>query len=121
MLILLSRMHASNNYVQIRDSAFTSLIRQEVSYFDLRAAGTITSQLADDAAMLHAFVGEPIRTLTVSVSSVVVGLVVSFIFMWPFALLTLGIVPFLVRFLSICATSCVFLSLLLTVIVLNCS
>lgn len=32
--------------------------------------------------MLHAFAGEPIRTLTVSVSSVVVGLVISFVYMW---------------------------------------
>jgi ATP-binding cassette, subfamily B (MDR/TAP), member 1 len=82
LLIVLATSHASNDFVQIRDSAFTSLIRQEVSYFDMRAAGTITSQLADDAAMLHAFVGEPIRTITVSVASVVVGLVVSFVFMW---------------------------------------
>lgn len=67
---------------QIRDSAFTSLVRQEVGWFDLRAPGTITSQLADDAAMLHAFVGEPIRTITVAVSSIVVGLTISFVYMW---------------------------------------
>jgi ATP-binding cassette subfamily B (MDR/TAP) protein 1 len=67
---------------QVRDGAFTSLIRQEVAFFDVRAPGTITSQLADDAAMLHAFAGEPIRTLTISVSSVVVGLVISFVYMW---------------------------------------
>jgi len=80
---------------RVRDDAFTNLLRQEVAWFDMRAPGTITSQLADDAAMLHAFAGEPIRTLTVSVASVVVGLVISFVFMWPFALLTLAIVPFL--------------------------
>jgi ABC-type multidrug transport system fused ATPase/permease subunit len=67
---------------QVRDSAFMSLIRQEVAWFDMRAPGTITSQLADDAAMLQAFVGQPIRSLTVSVSSVVVGLILSFVYMW---------------------------------------
>jgi len=80
---------------RVRDAAFTNLLRQEVAWFDVRAPGTITSRLADDAAILHAFAGEPVRTLTLSVASVVVGLIVSFVFMWPFALLTLAIVPFL--------------------------
>jgi len=39
--------------------------------------------------------GEPIRTLVMNTSSVAVGLVVSFFFMWPFALLTLCILPFM--------------------------
>jgi len=80
---------------RVRDSAFNSLLRQEVAWFDVRAPGTITSHLADDAAILHAFAGEPIRTLTLSVASVVVGIVISFVFMWPFALLTLAALPFL--------------------------
>jgi len=67
---------------RVRDAAFTSLLRQEVGWFDLRSPGTITSRLADDAAMLHAFAGEPIRTLVLNVSSVVVGVIVSFIYMW---------------------------------------
>jgi ABC-type multidrug transport system fused ATPase/permease subunit len=57
--------------------------------------GTITSQLEDDAAMLHSFSGEPIRTLAMSLSSVFVGVVVSFFFMWPFALLCLTMIPFM--------------------------
>lgn len=80
---------------RVRDAAFTNLLRQEVGWYDMRAPGTITTQLADDAAMLHAFAGEPIRTLTVSVASVFVGLVISFVFMWPFALLVMAIIPFL--------------------------
>lgn len=67
---------------RVRDAAFTSLLRQEVSWFDLRSPGTLTSRLSDDAALLHAFSGEPIRSLVLSLSSVLVGLVVSFIFMW---------------------------------------
>ena len=80
---------------RVRDGAFSSLVRQEVAWFDLRSPGTITSQLADDAALLHAFAGEPVRTMLLSVASVLVGLIVSFIYMWPFALLCMFIVPFL--------------------------
>jgi len=67
---------------RVRDAAFTSLIRQEVAWFDLQSPGSITSRLEDDAALLHAFSGTPIRVLAVSLSSVLVGLGVSFYFMW---------------------------------------
>jgi ATP-binding cassette subfamily B (MDR/TAP) protein 1 len=67
---------------RVRDSAFTSLPRQEIAWFDLRSPGTITSHLAEDAALLHAFSGEPIRTLVLNLSSVLIGVIVSFVYMW---------------------------------------
>jgi len=110
---------------RVRDAAFTSLLRQEVAWFDVRSPGALTSRLSDDAALLHAFSGEPIRSLVLSLSSVLVGVIVSFVFMWyvrssvelrfvayfcsscliiaflsicrPFSLLTLAIMPFMVR------------------------
>ncbi len=67
---------------RVRDMSFHSLIRQEVAWFDVRSVGLITSQLSDDAAMIHSFSGEPIRTFMMSISSVGAGLIVSFYFMW---------------------------------------
>jgi ATP-binding cassette subfamily B (MDR/TAP) protein 1 len=67
---------------RVRDSAFTSLLRQEIAWFDVRSPGTITSHLAADAALLHAFSGEPIRTLVLNLSSVLIGVIVSFVYMW---------------------------------------
>jgi hypothetical protein len=49
----------------------------------------------------HFSLGEPIRSLALSLSSVFVGLIISFIYMWPFALLILVILPFLVRYWSV--------------------
>jgi ATP-binding cassette subfamily B (MDR/TAP) protein 1 len=67
---------------RVRDQTFSSLIRQEVGYFDAKPAGKLTTQLQDDAAMIHSFSGEPIRTLMINVSSVAVGLVIGFVYMW---------------------------------------
>ena len=80
---------------RVRDAAFNSLVRQEVGFFDLRPVGVITSQLQEDAALIHSFSGEPIRTLVINLSSVLVGVAISFVFMWPFALLTLAMIPFM--------------------------
>jgi len=80
---------------RIRDSIFVSLMRQDVGYYDTHSITNLTTKLEDDAAMMHSFSGEPIRQLVMTVSSVVVGLAISFIYMWPFALLTLAILPFM--------------------------
>jgi ATP-binding cassette, subfamily B (MDR/TAP), member 1 len=67
---------------RIRNTAFRSLIRQEVAWFDVRPISKITSRLSDDAALIHAFSGQPIRMLCVNVASVLIGLIVSLIYMW---------------------------------------
>ncbi|KAG7355092.1 ABC transporter [Nitzschia inconspicua] len=80
---------------RIRNLAFRSLIRQEIGWFDVRPISKITSRLSDDAALIHAFSGQPIRMLCVNLASVLIGLIVSFIYMWPFALVALGTLPFM--------------------------
>eukprot|EP00980_Cylindrotheca_fusiformis_P027133 scaffold19004_cov125-Cylindrotheca_fusiformis.AAC.1 len=88
--------HASERMnKRVRDDAFESLVRQEVSYFDKRSVGKITSQLQEDTARVHTFTGEPLRAFFIAVSAVVVGLALSFYFMWQFALLALVCVPFM--------------------------
>ena len=79
---------------RIREQAFESLIRQEVAWFDLHPVGKLTSELQDDAALLHSFSGQPIRILVLNLSSVFVGLVLGLFYMWEFALLFLGVLPF---------------------------
>jgi ATP-binding cassette subfamily B (MDR/TAP) protein 1 len=64
---------------RVRDQSFTALIRQEVAFFDQHNVGSITSQLQDDAACIHAFSSDPVRVSAVAVSSVVTGLVISFV------------------------------------------
>merc|ERR1711915_223412 len=80
---------------RVRDKTFEALIRQEVAWYDVRSVGEITSQLSDDAALIHSFSGEPIRTAVMSLSSVGAGLIVSFVFLWEFAFVALGILPFM--------------------------
>jgi ATP-binding cassette, subfamily B (MDR/TAP), member 1 len=64
---------------RVRDSSFTALLRQEVAFFDKRSVGSITSQLQDDAARIHTFSGEPIRSFIVAMSSVVTGVAISLV------------------------------------------
>jgi ATP-binding cassette subfamily B (MDR/TAP) protein 1 len=78
---------------RVRNAAFDSLVRQEVSFFDMHPVGVLTSKLQEDAALMHSFSGEPIRTLVWNLSSLLVGVALSFAFMWPFSLLCLAMIP----------------------------
>jgi ATP-binding cassette subfamily B (MDR/TAP) protein 1 len=80
---------------RVRDAIFIALMKQDIGYFDTNSVGTLSTKLEEDAAMMHSFSGEPIRQLTMMVASVLVGLFISFWYMWPFALLTLAILPFM--------------------------
>ena len=75
---------------KVRDKSFRALIRQEVAWYDVRSVGQITSQLSDDAALIHSFSGEPIRTFMMTISSVGAGLIVSFYFMWEVRFVEIG-------------------------------
>ena len=64
---------------RMRDLTFSSLLRQEVEYFDKRSVGSITSQLQDDVSFIQSFTGEPVRTLVLNLASVATGLTISMI------------------------------------------
>lgn len=67
---------------RVRDAAFASLLRQEIAWHDHRSPNALTARLSDDAALLHAFAGQPVRSMASAVASVVLGVVVSFVYMW---------------------------------------
>ncbi|KAL7540881.1 hypothetical protein ACHAXR_010450 [Thalassiosira sp. AJA248-18] len=96
LLVFYSFGHATERINRrIRDMTFSSLMCQEVAFFDKRSVGSITSQLQDDASFIFAFSGEPVRSLVINLSSVLIGLTISMIYMWPFALLSIGVIPFM--------------------------
>jgi len=86
--------HASERMTRrLRDDAFHALVRQEVSFYDKRSVGKITSELQEDATRIQTFTGEPVRSLLIALSSLLTGVVLSFYFMWEFALLAIVCVP----------------------------
>ena len=66
---------------RVRDSVFKAMVRFEVAWFDLHPIGKITTRLSEDAALMHAFSGQPVRMLALNLASVVIGLVLAFMYM----------------------------------------
>lgn len=63
---------------RLRDSTFKALMRQEVAFFDKRSVGSITTQLQDDTGRIQAFSAEPVRSILTALSSVLIGVTLSF-------------------------------------------
>lgn len=81
---------------KVRDALFKNLLRQEVAWFDTQSIDDLASRVADDTALLNTFCGSPIRMAIMNISSVLVGIATSFFFMWPFAVVAVFTLPFLV-------------------------
>ena len=58
-----------------------------------RSIGDVVTQIHDDSNLIHSFIGDPIRVLLMNISNLLVSLVIAFIFMWPFALMFLFVLP----------------------------
>ena len=67
---------------RVRDEIFVALMKQDISYYDQNSVNNLSTRLEDDAAMMHSFSGEPVRQLSMTVASLFVGLVLSFVYMW---------------------------------------
>lgn len=75
---------------RMRDSVFTALVRQEVGFFDCQNIGELKTRLQESTARLHAFTGAPVRQFLMAVSSLLIGLIISFFVMWPYAFLCIA-------------------------------
>lgn len=75
---------------RVRDSAFSSLVRQEVAFFDKRSVGKITSELQEDCTKIDQFSGTPVRSFLIAISSVFTGIVLSFVVSTPYLVQVLG-------------------------------
>lgn len=86
---------------RVRDKAFEAMVRQEIAWFDSQNMSKYTTQMQEDAARLYMFIGAPLQGFLVAMASVLVGIIISFIFMWPFALLNCFLIPLMGVFSSV--------------------
>jgi ATP-binding cassette subfamily B (MDR/TAP) protein 1 len=82
---------------RIRTDYFRALLRQNIGWFDMpeNALGVLTSRLAVDIKLIRLCVGQGTGATVSSMTSLLVGFVVSLIAAWQFALAFLATVPLL--------------------------
>jgi ABC-type multidrug transport system fused ATPase/permease subunit len=65
----------------------------EPSYHDIHPVGVTTAQLSSDATLVKDFSLTPITSLLLSAASLLTGVTLSLVYMWPLALVSLATLP----------------------------
>jgi ATP-binding cassette subfamily B (MDR/TAP) protein 1 len=80
---------------RLRTASFSALLRQSVSFFDMpeNTSGALSSRLATDPALIKALTGEALARTVKNFFGVVTGLVVSLVYSWQMALMSLATFP----------------------------
>ncbi|XP_072009924.1 ATP-binding cassette sub-family B member 5-like [Engystomops pustulosus] len=84
--------------MRLRQMAFKSMLRQEMSWFDDKknSTGALTTRLATDASQIQAATGSRLGLIAANFSTMGAGVILSFIFGWEMTLLILVLTPVLV-------------------------
>ena len=83
---------------RLRNMAYRSLLRQEVSFFDepLNSVGRLSTRLASDAAEVKGGTGEGLSLVFQAGASILTGIVIAFVANWQLALVVTAILPIMV-------------------------
>ncbi|XP_056375696.1 ATP-binding cassette sub-family B member 5-like isoform X2 [Hyla sarda] len=84
--------------MRLRQMAFKSMLRQEMSWFDDKKnnTGALTTRLATDASQIQTATGSRLGLIAENFSTMGIGIIISFIFGWEMTLLILVLTPVLV-------------------------
>ncbi|XP_073533888.1 ATP-binding cassette sub-family B member 5-like isoform X1 [Phyllobates terribilis] len=84
--------------MRLRQMAFKSMLRQEMSWFDDKknSTGALTTRLATDASQIQAATGSRLGLIAENFATMGVGIIVSFVYGWEMTLLIILLTPILV-------------------------
>lgn len=77
----------------LRNRVFSSMMHQEVGWFDQQPSGKLVSILSDDIALVRSGLGDKIATYLSFMSQCLIGVIVALIFSWKLALVMIATTP----------------------------
>ena len=92
-------MSGSKLTQRIRAKAFSSLLRQEVAYFDRpeNNSGAVCGRLSSDALAIQHMTGTRLSIICEIIAMFFLGLVLGFYFKWPWQMILAVFLPLLVN------------------------
>ncbi|XP_039593521.1 ATP-dependent translocase ABCB1-like isoform X2 [Polypterus senegalus] len=84
--------------LKLRSLSFKAILRQEISFFDdhKNSVGVLITRLATDASLVKGAGGSRLGLAIQSICSLLIAVIVAFVFSWQLTLLILACIPFLV-------------------------
>ncbi|KAM4705168.1 ATP-dependent translocase ABCB1-like [Rhinophrynus dorsalis] len=78
---------------KIRRNFFHSVLRQEISWFDVNDAGELNTRLTDDVSKINEGIGDKLAMLAQSLATFLTGFILGFVKGWKLTLVILAISP----------------------------
>jgi len=79
--------------IEIRKRYFRSLLSQEIAFFDSINPNEISSKIAEECFQIQGGIGEKVATFIYSISMLITGFVIGYIFGWQLALVLTSVIP----------------------------
>ncbi|KAI8048978.1 ATP-binding cassette transporter [Syncephalis plumigaleata] len=84
-----------NQTSELRRRYFASIIRQEISWFDVTPTGDLTSRITGDVNLIQTGISEKLGVIIHSLSTFLAGFIIAFVKGWRLALVLLSAFPLL--------------------------
>uniref|UniRef100_H2ZR94 Bile salt export pump n=1 Tax=Ciona savignyi TaxID=51511 RepID=H2ZR94_CIOSA len=81
---------------KIRILFFKSILRQDISFFDLNSAGELNTRLADDISKIQDGISDKVSISIQMLCRAIAGLIIGFVYGWQLALVILAVSPLLI-------------------------
>nr|XP_018672478.2 multidrug resistance protein 1A-like isoform X1 [Ciona intestinalis] len=89
-------MQAVRQVRKIRILFFKSILRQDISFFDLNSAGELNTRLADDISKIQDGISDKVSISIQMLCRAIAGLIIGFVYGWKLALVILAVSPLLI-------------------------
>uniref|UniRef100_H2ZR87 Uncharacterized protein n=1 Tax=Ciona savignyi TaxID=51511 RepID=H2ZR87_CIOSA len=89
-------MQAVRQVRKIRILFFKSILRQDISFFDLNSAGELNTRLADDISKIQDGISDKVSISIQMLCRAIAGLIIGFVYGWQLALVILAVSPLLI-------------------------
>ncbi|KIY73235.1 ste6-like protein [Cylindrobasidium torrendii FP15055 ss-10] len=88
-------LSAVNLMATLRQAMFTSILCQDVAYFDeaIHSTGSLVSQLSDDPQKINGLAGMIMGTVTQALFTLIVGWIIGLVYTWKLGLVGLACTP----------------------------
>lgn len=83
---------------QVRNQTYLKMLKMPVSWFDKpkNSSGTLSAKLASDCHTINELITTFVPILTQTLTTLIAGIVISFIYEWRTALVAVGLLPLLI-------------------------
>src|SRR2546421_8589209 len=78
---------------RVRNLYFGAILRQDISWFDSKSSGDLTTRISGDVSLLQEGISEKVGLIIQNVSTFLVGFIIAFVKGWKLALVLCCVFP----------------------------